>query len=251
MLPRGVVYVGIGGGKYLGEATRSARSLRRHNSRLSITVFTDHPQDADASLFNDVQLIKRPPNGKEMYSKQVAFQRSPYERTLYLDADTYVCGNIGAMFDILDGYDFAAAPAPRRVDPGGFEAYGENIPGWFPEVNGGVLLAKKSAGWDRLAHSWKQAYTKIDRWNDQISLRVALYHEVMEHGLRFYPLLPEFNCRTYMLQFLASKTYILHGRDEDLDQVCSQVNSRTGVRIWMPKHGLFAWKDWEYVEKKA
>ena len=199
MSSRGVVYVAIGGGKYLKEATRSARSLKQRNPRLSTTVFTDHPQDVDRSLFDDVRLIKRPPKGKEMYSKQVALRNMPYDRTLYLDADTYVCGNIGEMFDVLDSYDFAAAPAPRRVDPGGFEAYGENIPDWFPEVNGGVLLVRKSAECERLLRRWGQVYTILDKWNDQIALRTVLYHEIREHGLRFYSLMPEYNCRTIML----------------------------------------------------
>ena len=153
------------------------------------------------------------------------------------------------MFGILDSYEFAAATAPRRVDPSGFTAYGENIPGWFPEVNGGVLLCKRSAGWERLLRRWSQVYTIADKWNDQIALRVALYHGIREHGLRFYSLMPEYNCRTIMLQFIGAKVHILHGRDGDMSRVCRQINSRIGARIWMPKNGLFRWRDWQHVKE--
>ena len=246
MLPRGVVYVAIRD-KYLREATQSARSLRRGNPRLPITLFTNKPQDVDRDLFRDVRPIEPPPKGKEMFLKQIALQRAPYDRILYLDADTYICANIGEMFGILDSYEVAAALAPRRVDPSGFAAYGENIPEWFPEVNGGVILCRRSPGWDRLLRRWGQVYAMLDKWNDQMALRVALYHEIREHRLQFYCLAPEYNCRTIMLQFIGARVRILHGRDGDMDRVCSQINSRIGARIWMPKNGLFRWRDWQHV----
>jgi len=246
MSTKGVIYMSFHSKKYLKEVMRSVRSLRRHNSGLSVTLFTDIPYGVDMSLFNDVRPIKAPPRGKELGAKIVAMQGAPYDRFLFLDGDTHICGNLSEMFGVLDGYDIAMAMAPRRTDPSGLAAYGELIPEWFPEPNTGVALCKKGPGLDNLLRECSSMYAMLGKWNDQISVRVALYHEIFERGLRLYTLPPEYNCRTIMLQFIGSKVYILHGRGEDMDRICRQINSRIGARIWMPKHGLFRWSDWKY-----
>ncbi len=47
---------------------------------------------------------------------------SPYEHTLFLDADTYICDNINELFDLLELFDLALAHDTFRLfDPGYFK----------------------------------------------------------------------------------------------------------------------------------
>lgn len=242
----GVVYVAAKSNKHVQEAHESAQSLKRWCSTLPITVFSDKPNEFDVRLFPDVRYIPSPANKRELGTRVEAVRRMPYHRNLYMDTDTQICGNITHMFGVLDTYDIAMALAPRRVDPAGFAVYGEVLPDWFPEFNGGVILIKRSASSDQLTRRWAKQYALIDKWNDQMAMRVALFHSIRDDQLKLYTLPPEYNCRIIMLQFLGGKCYITHGRDPDVGSPCASINSRTGARMWIPRHGIFRWKDWRY-----
>jgi len=248
----GVQYVVVksSGGKYLREATQSARSLRKHSPKIPIVLYTDLPGMAKGTLFRDVRYIATPPNKKELGTRIEIMGHPPFDRNILLDADTYICADISNLFDVLDMCDVAMAYSPRRKDQDPLAYGGKAMPDWFPEVCNGVIVYKNSAATQRLVREWSMAYTMLNRWQDQISMRMALYKSVREHGLRFHVLPPEYDCRVIMLQFAGSRVHIIHGREDDAEVTCRRINSNTGCRMWMPGHGIFQWKDWKYVGPK-
>ena len=107
---KGVVYAVMGspGGRYLAEALDSARSLKKFEPDLSICVVTDRPEMVPLHDAVD-KLVKcgTPPKKLILRAKIDALGLTPYDRTLFLDSDTYICGRIGQMFSIMDSYDLA------------------------------------------------------------------------------------------------------------------------------------------------
>ena len=110
---RGVVYVATGE-KFVAEALISVRSVKKQMPEIPITLFTDLQG-----------LVGNPPEGVDSvcYLTQVTnscrdkiypLTDSPYEKTLFLDTDTYVCKPVYDLFTMLDRFDIALAQAPDR-----------------------------------------------------------------------------------------------------------------------------------------
>ncbi|GGD25642.1 hypothetical protein [Sinisalibacter lacisalsi] len=124
------------GESYTILARRAARSLRAVMPRAAIDLFTD--QAVDDVVFDQIHGLAH--NGHR--PKMEALRRSRFARTIYLDADVMVLTDISEVFDLLDGYDLAAALGGNRsqqmVPPD------DGLPRAFPVVNSGVIAARSS-----------------------------------------------------------------------------------------------------------
>ena len=99
----GVVYISTG--KYLQEACISANSLKQCMLGIHVTVFSDNEPHAD--LFDHWIKIEDPVNSTR--DEVIQLKNTPYQKTLYLDSDTYVAEPLDDLFDMLDDYDFLGA----------------------------------------------------------------------------------------------------------------------------------------------
>jgi hypothetical protein len=179
-MDQGVIYIAMGE-KYRRESAVSAKQLREYMD-VHVTMFSDQP--VDNHVFDDVRVVDDPAYGFE--DKIQYIRRSPYEKTLFLDTDTYVCRQIDELFGVLEGFDIAATPEKARY---GFENLPSSheyniIPAAFPEYNTGVLAFRNTSMTDDFLSNWSDRY-KADRQSghlsrtgitDQQSFRVALYH---------------------------------------------------------------------------
>ncbi len=108
---RGVVYVATGE-KFVTEALISVRSVKKQMPGLPIALFTDlqdlvgHPPEGVDAVFHLTQVTN------SCLDKMYPLVDSPYDRTLFLDTDTYLCDRVDELFDVLDHYDIAAAHPP-------------------------------------------------------------------------------------------------------------------------------------------
>lgn len=110
----GAIYCASRKPEYLALAANSARSLRRMAPNLPITLFTnlrDLPQQVLAA-FTNVQRIASPDRIAEpdwangLIDKVESINASPYERTLFIDADTLVRDKkVQTVFDQLESKD--------------------------------------------------------------------------------------------------------------------------------------------------
>jgi len=111
MKDRGVIYFAQGE-KYLNQAVYSARSLKKFNSILPISLFTNKEGkeylysvlDAVFDEILDVEIEYHP-----LKQKASILGRSPYFHTLFLDTDTKIIGDVSMPFNYLGDYDFAIA----------------------------------------------------------------------------------------------------------------------------------------------
>ena len=182
---RGVIYVATGAA-HVGAARASARSVRRTNPALGITLFCD--RTIDAPEFDRVAPIERP----HVRSKVEYLARSPYAQTLYLDTDTRVAGDLGDLFRLLERFDLAAAHR-RRQPARVLAASDREVPASCPEFNSGVVLYVDNPAVREFLAGWLDAYRSEGAAADQLSFRKALWRS----DLRIAVLPARFNTRRY------------------------------------------------------
>jgi hypothetical protein len=196
----GVLYVARGD-QYLAAAAASARSVRLAMPGVPIAIATDVP--APDGFDETIALTE--PDGYR--AKILGMTASPFERTLFLDVDTYVAADVSELFDLLDAFDLAAAHAPLRVT-----VPLDDVPDAFPELNTGVIAFRRSESVGRLLQAWLDEYDRLKpsrpRSQDQLSFRRAVY---AAGDVRLAVLPPEFNLRFWKAGYYNQPVRILHG----------------------------------------
>jgi len=230
-MTHGLIYIATGQ-KWLDEALISAASAKQHMPDLPITLFTD--LHVSSSVVDDIVKIENPAYG--LRDKVTFMKQSPYERTLFLDTDTYICADILEVFDLLDRFEVAA------VHEGGHQGYPvPDLPDSFPEFNSGVLLFRNTERLHTLFDRWLEKYdseswTVRGRHFDQPALREMLYKSDLAVGT----LTSQYNCRFIDGGFVTGEVKILHRRSEHhMEDVAQVLNSYQGQRVYI---GNRAWK---------
>jgi hypothetical protein len=243
-MDRGVIYVATGP-MHVAEALISAASVKRHMPDLPITLFCN-VETADPNI-DQIAQIETDPSWPTSATKHTHIAASPYHQTLYLDTDTYVCGNLNDLFAILEVFDLAAAHSPTRAM---HEVDG--VPDSFPELNTGVILFRRCAAVEALFSKWGDVFARNHdrlqrgeiRWlrpahqrfhlpGDQGAFREALYRSTV----RIATLPPEYNCRFSAPGFVDGSVKILHGRGADLSEVAARINATSTWRGYEERGG--------------
>lgn len=238
----GVIYIATGR-KFIDEACSSAESLKNKIPDMPITLFCD--EMVQSKHVNNVVLIEHP--RFRLIDKVLHINSSPYDNTLFLDTDTYVCENILELFTILDKFDLAVAHSSCRAI---YRVHG--IPDSFPEFNTGVILFKKSPQITNLFSNWLTLYERDlgreHQWlnpageetllnsdlNDQPTFREAVYNS---GTVRVATLTPEYNCRFSSPGFVHTMVKILHGRHSNLQMIARAINAEASRRVHIMKWG--------------
>lgn len=171
--------------------------------------------------------IYRPQN-PTMLVKVLGFRDSPFERSILMDADTWLIEPVPELFDVLDYFDIALAHAPWR------EVYPVGIPLAFPEHNIGVVAFKKSKALDAFVEKWRDNFLqdnmersterKVSWFPAQASFRRTLY----ESSLRICTLPPEYNWRG--TGYVHHPVKIVHKRPARQEEAV-RINKIKGPRI--------------------
>jgi|GEM_PF-6552644 hypothetical protein len=164
---------------------------------LPIAVATDHPLVAGPF---DQQVALAEPNGYR--AKIAAAQRSPFNRTLQLDVDTYILADLGEVFRVLDRFDMALVHAPV-----GISMAFDDVPRSFPEFNTGVIAYRATQLVQDVLAEWLREYDTLASPFDQPSFRRVTYRAA---GLRIATLPSEYNQRM-VAGFFNQPVQILHG----------------------------------------
>lgn len=238
-MSKGVIYIAVGG-QYIAEAVGSAASLKKWMPDLPITLFAS--ESVTSPYFNQVKVIDTPRYNTPGLDKISYMYDSPYEHTLFLDSDTYICADFLEIFNMLDMFDMAVAHAPFRIAPTHINGQEwipyqfTKIPESFPEMNTGVILYKKSYKLEQFFQKWLNlCEEKVKNYgkplHDQATFRSVLY----ESELITATLTPEYNCRFIFPVFVSGKVKILHGRHHNFESVATKINSETGMRVFTPQ----------------
>jgi hypothetical protein len=175
-------------------ALQAARSVRRHCPGLPVVLFSDaegcqalEGQCGPTACVDDVIPLADP----HRRSKVDALARSPFTRSLYLDADTRLVADVRDVFTLLDRFDIALAHAHARNRPATQAVWRQALPDAFPQFNSGVIAWRRNAATQALLEAWPQHYRQAGFRKDQVTLRELLW----QSDLRIATLPPEYNIR--------------------------------------------------------
>jgi len=175
------------------EALACIESIRRaiQNYKLDIGIAVSSDDIAAFRLYADFFEEKYDsPFGR--LAKLSADRWTPFQNTLYLDADTRVNGDISPIFQMLEtGFEFVATLSPQQgknwlwhIDKTERLAT-ESAIGYLPiQLQGGVWGFRKTNNTRKFFANWRKAWKKYpDNYPDQAALTWAIHHSPMKIGL--------------------------------------------------------------------
>lgn len=171
-MSEGIIYIAYGP-RARHEATESIRSLRQH---------TDLPVAVVGEPVGGAQHITLADGGWGGRLAKLSLDRlSPWEQTLYLDADTRIQGDISIGFDILaDGWELVIAPSTRQGNDLLGNVSKADRQATFVELlhplalQAGVFWWRTCEAMHRLFAAWREEWARFKR-HDQGALLRALY----------------------------------------------------------------------------
>jgi hypothetical protein len=244
----GILY-SSSGQSYIAEAVRSARSSLQHNA-IPHLLFAS----ADAEPCAGLTVERFEPSENPFADKIASMRRSPFERTIYLDSDTFVAGEIAHLLALLDNYDIAVAYAPAhrgRADP--------EVPSAFYEFNTGVIAWRASERMASFMDAWESTY-RAWQIEDPFPVRrsgsrggradqLAFRRCAWQHDVRLFVLAPEYNFRLGYPQTVVDSVRVIHGRHPDYESLAASLNDELRPRSWPPPPG--PWESATFGLRKA
>lgn len=196
MTTRGFLYVALGK-QYLKDAIISANSLKYFNPGATTAIFTDLPEKARSSgKFDVVQFTSHTGQSRNQYmlDRLTAWQSSPFDTTVALDADTYIMDEITDVFSVLDRFDIVIAHGHKRerrhrlaVQDGAIS----RIPYAFPPLQGGLVGWSNSPNSTHFMRELQRLYIEKNYYDDQVSMRELLWSG--QYGFSILPSEYNFN----------------------------------------------------------
>jgi FkbM family methyltransferase len=239
---RGAVFVATGA-PYRAEASSAIASLKLQMPDLPVTLYSD--DEAIVAGAERQFLIADPAHS--FLDKIDPLRSTPYDRTLFLDTDVYVCAPLDDVFELLDRFEIAFCHAPRRfsrINGRPNELYPlAAVPEAFVEPNSGVIAFRRTPALLHLLGRWRELYLEqlaspVKPGTDQPALRQALY----ESGVAMHVLPPEYNFRTTFPQTAGMTVKILHGRTAQPEVTARMLNEDPLDLRWLiPGEPIGSW----------
>jgi hypothetical protein len=221
-MSRGVYYISTGA-DYVEKAHDSARSLSNTNPELSIAIATDRAVDED--LFDHVINISDPAYSVE--DKVRYFSETPFDETLYLDSDTYVCMDITEMFQVLRRFDVAGTRPGGVSDDLRVEA-----PDSFPQMRTNVVVYEDNKETRKLFEIWNEVYdrhlTTQEKPLNQPSFREAIYQTDVDICIFGH----EYACDIRYPGIVHSEVKIVKGVGSNKKENAKTINNQAGTRTY-------------------
>ncbi|MFH0946682.1 MAG: hypothetical protein V2A76_15920 [Planctomycetota bacterium] len=244
MSQTGFVFVATGS-SYHGELEAAVASLRGAMPSAHVSAVVD--REYGGGTLDERVVLERP--RYSFIDKVEGLLAIPYERTIYLDTDTHVCGDLGELFELLDSVEFAYVHAPQRYtrtrnkDGSVAEERWQppGVPDCFTQPNSGVMAFRNCRAVQKVFREWLRIYRKQRKsfprpGQDQAALQQALY----ESRVHTYVLPTEFNLRTNRPATLSTRVRVLHGRPDDFLSLEREVNQLPeALRVFLPGVGTF------------
>lgn len=226
MSSKAVVYIAYGR-QYIKEVKRSLASV---NGQYPCIVCTLRGKEIDGAI--PFKIPRRKTKhwflDRCFYFIYVFWSTLDCDRLLFLDTDTFVCGDISAYFDALDRYDIVSTQAisqqTKQLD---------DVPPWFPEIHCGAFAIRRNRNVHELLNRWFDIYKKRPAFygNDQPPMRQALW-EMPEIRVGLLPV--EYCFRYRWGGLLSRQVAMLHGKEHGTpyEEVVRLVNAQSGLRVF-------------------
>lgn len=203
-------------------AKESAISMRRVHPDIHITLHTNLPTGPSYLYVFDDIIISKGSLGNLWAYKHKCLESTPYDRTLHIDADTYIMDDISEVFDVLDRFDLAIPISTwymKKDNP--------SIPMCFPEPAGGFFTWVNN---DKMKSFFKQVgdcCRELGSHSDEGIMRETLYNS----NIRFAILPHEYNCLVRHPNYLYGDIKVAHGRIDTLKEEADTINRVRGMKL--------------------
>lgn len=203
MKERGIIYMAWGENA-IAQAKQSIYSVRRFLPEMPVMVVGD--ADTVEALADDKSILSYvcqvdpfDADQKKGYKflagriKPLLYEISPWEKTLYVDADTYFQRPPAEGFQLLSAWDMAIAETETRTLAEGI-AGREECEATAAEFGSGLLLYHNSGMifWRRNQRTkvfferWSEEWRRFQGWDEQVALlRALLRTDVLFHTLPY------------------------------------------------------------------
>lgn len=224
---RCIIYI-ASGQPYINQAARSAKSIGdKYDTLLCV------PNGrVDNLAFTEIILL--PDRESHWYLDSVRYFNTilslGYDEFLYLDCDTFICGDLEPFFEALAKYDLVTTHAiGREITPN------PDIPDSFPEPHIGAIAFKNNDKIMWLFEDWLSVMEdNLNKYkdNDQAALREALW---MNDEVNLGILPSEFCFRFRWGGLVSGSVRVLHGKEHDrisYEKMAQEVNARNDIRVF-------------------
>ena len=243
---RGVIYCVVHSPRHLKLAVQSAKSLKHHMPKLSVTLFTDLAPP-DSPYFDVVEQLP-PISPLQRQNKMAAMLQAPYDSFVLLDADTRVCGAFWEVFELVENprVDFAAVPIhdwPRQREGCPWMYEEDGIPDVFPFFSCGFVAIRRNVRTIAFLEEWEYRYrwmlekagvakTSSAIYSNEPAMRVALFRHP---NVRIAPLPRRYNFKQHGI--VTHNVVILHkkaseGELENMEHAVNAGAGRARVICW-------------------
>jgi hypothetical protein len=204
----GVIWVNSSheGSRYVREAERSAKTVRRFVEEADLVLVSDKFHEdldpifdfqAPAHFYVPDSLRDKVHFNGQMVAKLSVLKQMTWEKNIYLGSDIVALRpGIQDIFRLLDRFDLVVSHAPLRINTnsGGDEKLSA-LPECFPEMNGDLVAYRRSKSMGDLLTEWERIYSTnaINHAHDQGALRYLVFNS----DLKLYIVPPEYNHRGY------------------------------------------------------
>jgi hypothetical protein len=177
----GVIYLAFGR-PFLAMGLCSIASIHRTNPQVPVCVVTNVCEAPPAGFpwregFDHWTFVSRR-NAENRLLKTAIYEWSPFEKTLYLDCDTVVVGDMSLMSFFLDYFDMAMRLTRGQFFRGrkdGLIFDGTMQCHRLPHWNGGVVAFRKGEPARDFFSMWNASYKKLGVKRDQPSLAETVF----------------------------------------------------------------------------
>jgi hypothetical protein len=228
----GVVYIAVvKDGKGVEQALHtqlrmarlSAISMKEMHPSMNMTLFTNLPTEPSDYMLFDSVVSSTGPLGNLWAYKHKCLEETPYDRTLHIDADTYIMDGISEVFDVLDRFDLAIPVSTWYMKNNNV-----NVPMCFPELAGGFFTWVNN---EKMKIFFRQVSDRCKEWdshNDEGVIRETLYNS----NIRFAVLPQEYNCLVRHPGYLYGSIKVAHGRVDTLREEANAINRIRGIKLF-------------------
>jgi hypothetical protein len=164
LIEKGLITIAIGK-KYISQAKFLAYSCMLHIPCLIRSVITDKPQLLSA--FYDITIPYNPEYGDPFATKTRLHLYTPFQKTLFVDADSLIINDIDAYWDALRERSFAYNGT--KINSGFWYLNVSKLinrigVSWIPEFNSGMFLFNRT---EKVKNIFETAYNFLKNFNDE------------------------------------------------------------------------------------
>lgn len=248
-MSRGVLYIATGE-EFVEEARASARSVARAMD-CEIAIATD---DATREIAEFDHVIEheaetRTYDGRSwLLDSTIPPDLSPFEKTLYLDSDTYVAEGVDELWGLLDDYDLAVARTPS------YPNVGDHSDLWG-QYNCGVIAYRDTGATRSSLERWRAGYGADLAAGDPRDQPSFARELATDTELRWSTLPRAYNVRVPGKGELTDRAKIVHGRhpSASLPEIAAELNGEDGHKLYAarsywtaPTHSITAHNRYRY-----